>query len=321
MKKILLLLVFAAMTIAIHTQGDTVGYKSIFGHESTVWHGATEYYHSWWENRKFQTNGDTIIGEHLYRKIECYDLYRNGDERRFSRGDFYLREDTATGRVWYRFTGSGSGYVHIDPEFIDTDLLVMDMSMEIGDSIMIFENFNGHFHPQKYYVESIFYADSMKIIQLYIYRDDDKFAKLTLLFIEGVGPSTFFGLYLNEQVENVLLCCHKDGELIFHVSERTRSTTIPELAEDQCTIPPLAVIEKIEDEEISVSPNPCGEWINIGGEKLQRAEIYDINGRYVQTIQDFNTTVNIGTLSPGCYILKIYANGITTNHKLVKLSN
>jgi len=157
-------------------------YKSFFGNEITEWYGQTMDY-DWNENHMLRTTADTTFDGKTYKKIIFYDVsLTNGNyyERSNHKYDFYLREDTTTGQLWCRYPDE------------DEDFLIADMSLSIGDSIML-RNYDNYYDERKYYVIDKAVIDNRAIVLLYdsFYISypfvDPTFS--SVCFIEGVGCS------------------------------------------------------------------------------------------------------------------------------------
>ena len=301
MKKLVLLNVMLTVLMAAGAQNDSVvGYRSIFGRESTEWRGATQALDaSGWENWILRTSYDTIICGLFYKKIECYSYRISVDEEhRYEYCDFFLREDTVSGKLWIR-------YPH-DIEFhhsADTDYLIMDMNLEIGDSIFLIETGSSlELWSEWFYVANITYSDSMKIIHL---ESCEKYAD-RIDFIEGVGCSNLFDFVLTYQVQSMLLCCHKDGELIYHNDE-------------DCLKPEGAGIGNCNDNDsISAYPNPCQDFIVITGKDNLAAKIYDTGGKMIRNVVNIQSPVFIGDLPAGIYCIKIISNLEVVSKTIIK---
>ena len=78
-------------------------------------------------------------------------------------------------------------------------------------------------------------------------------------------------------------------------------------------------IENIDDASFSVYPNPTSGIINIQSkENIQKAELFDINGRLIFT-KTSNSQMNISKLSVGVYMLKVLTeNGKSSTKKIIK---
>ena len=76
---------------------------------------------------------------------------------------------------------------------------------------------------------------------------------------------------------------------------------------------------------IQIYPNPARKVMNIGNStniQLQRALIYDLNGRLIQTIDlgemDREASVNVAHLSSGVYLVQLEADGAKAIKRLIK---
>jgi hypothetical protein len=83
-------------------------------------------------------------------------------------------------------------------------------------------------------------------------------------------------------------------------------------------------IEDIENNTFSIYPNPTANWLNIAGNSLinSKAEVYDLNGRLVisKKIKSNITILNVETLSPGVYVMKMTnEQNATTTKRFIKL--
>ena len=304
MKKTIVLSLLICLAATATAQTDSVGYKSIFGHESTVWNGAIVDMDDWWYNYVLRSSIDTTIDELKYKKIECSRVYSHnenyGEELREEWKDILLREDTTTGKVWLRFLHDG-GYHHS----VDTDYLIMEMTLNIGDSFLLRETSGYVTYEDWYYVTNITNTGSLKKIHL-------QKGNNSLDFIEGVGCTNLFGIALCYNVSSTLRCCFKDGELVWKVPDSEYG--------DDCIIPWVS-IENIEEEpSVFVSPNPaCGTVTVHDTEEMTEIEVLDIFGSKVMAHKDSGLTakLNVATLSRGTYMVRVTtAKGVAT-HKLL----
>lgn len=302
MKKIVLLNVLLAMLMAVNAQTDSIGYKSIFGREFTEWRGATMFYDLWWENHVLQTDGDTVIGEYTYKKV----TYKNWCE-------YYLKEDPQTGKVWCRYPDRVTTMTGFHME-ADTDYLIMDLSLEINDSIVLtMMCMGGGLHDRLFYVSSIDYVDSMKHIVLMDDYDEYGYYGCVVEFVEGAGCSNLFGMIPIAQIENEFVCCHKDGVLVYH------NPTHPLHQEgDSCQIPPYGNIIVDGCLTITVSPNPCTDWVVIEGENIQSASLCDINGIILLTNINVPGEINMADFPIGVYFIRVVYNNTILCKKIIK---
>lgn len=94
---------------------------------------------------------------------------------------------------------------------------------------------------------------------------------------------------------NFDVSCRNNNEVILTVSNKTLG--VEQLADDLASI--------------HLYPNPAKDKISFSSERIQKIEIYDINGR--QLLYKNSSTASISHLPKGVYIIK----GITTNNLLV----
>ena len=296
MKKTIILSVLIALSATVTAQTDTVaGYKSIFGHESTVWNGVEEGIDVFF-SYELRTDGDTTIGDYQYKK--CYRSIVSHIPLKTNNGDpILLREDTLSGKVWFNIPdmeGYGDG--------IDTDYLLMDMSLQAGDSIDI--------GNQWFDVYSVTFVDSVKHINL-----RDRYGSYQISFIEGVGASDMLCRCIRGFVSNdILTCCHKDGELVFHNSGGY------DLGDNECILRPLIISECSADSAISISPNPAsGTVIVRSAERMTDIEVLDIVGNtmMVHKASGLTAKLDVGTLPRGTYIVRIHTPMGTASRKLL----
>ena len=309
MKKIIILSVLFALsaTVTAHAQIDTAaGYKSIFGHESTEWNVALNYLDDYnWYNYIMRSSIDTSVNDNIYKKIEVY-FYNNIVDTEYLEQYILLREDTTTGKVWLRCVG-GDDWLEQRIGVTDTDFLIMDMSMEIGDSIFLFLSSMTFdlLWEDWFYVRCIDTINGHKTIHL---QNEQNY---TIDFIEGIGASNLFDVIEPWHFYSALVCCHKDGELIYH-------KTVPGHPDENCIIPYVGIENSAVESSVSVYPNPCSDWIMIKGENIQQATIYDMEGRVL--CQNIYTTSSIDTkeLPLGVYFLKVISGHEITIKTIIK---
>ena len=290
MRKIIVLT--AALCVAAVCLGqEATGYKSFFGQESTVWSVKTGYW-DWNESNLLRLANDTLIGGLTFKKIErshAYYWYNDYREWRDSTGDFYLREDTMTGRLWCHLRNGDSAF------------LIADMSLSIGDSIVLrdyIRNF-GNYESVVYVVRDTMTQDSLYTIVL-------ESGNRTVTFIEGVGCSNFFDFQSRVEddiIGSELICCHKDSELVYHVEY---------WPEEDC-IEHRADIEQAKGSQtISVWPNPSTDWFEIGCDNNLSAKLYDIKGNVIIDNIEANKRIAVSSIPRGIYLLCLGNENVPT---------
>lgn len=211
-------------------------------------------------------------------------------------GGFYLREDTMTGQI-FRYV----------PE-CNTELLICDLSLSVGDTFIM---------PHQsieipIVVDSVWYHNSQKYIR---FRNCGYWPRLfsdaspdsmnfPIMFVEGVGPNySPFG-WLPEDFyctggndfSPLLLCVHKDGDLVYMADERAGCYQY------------LQGLRNNVLSTLKLYPNPAKKKINLEiGETTVGGHLYisDMWGRiiYQELISSKKTSINISNLSVGVYIV------------------
>jgi hypothetical protein len=76
---------------------------------------------------------------------------------------------------------------------------------------------------------------------------------------------------------------------------------------------------------VEIYPNPARKVMNIGNSsniQLERALIYDLNGRLIQSVDlgnmDREASVNVANLASGVYLVQLEAEGATAIKRLIK---
>ena len=263
-KKLLLCSVALCYTTVGFAQHQN-GFQSFFGLESTEWNGVTEYYDVPWENQLLRITNDTLISDMYFKKVEYSAVYwHNGySEGRDSSLDFFLREDTATGKLWCRFPDGNA------------DLIIADMSLSIGDTIY-------------------------------------EFTERSIMFIEGVGCSNLLDYLRLHIIGSRMVCCHKDGELIYHYSMEGWS-------EEDCVVRPVGINDCVENQKVHIWPNPCNDWIYINSDEyIESAKIYDMMGHLILDNISCKDKVCIKNLPQGIYLLFVETNYSKSQIKIIK---
>lgn len=130
-------------------------------------------------------------------------------------------------------------------------------------------------------------------------------------FIEGIGGSNLFDAIEPWHLYSALVCCHKDGELVYHKAA-------PYHSDENCIIPYVGIENSAIESSVSIYPNPCGDYIIIKGDNIQQATIYDMEGRVVCPNICMATTIDIKKLHAGVYFLKIISNHEITIKTIIK---
>lgn len=99
-----------------------------------------------------------------------------------------------------------------------------------------------------------------------------------------------------------------NGEIEMFYAENAESEIFEDANEVNVQYVDLTLVTENQVKVFSVFPNPASESIVISGEGFQKAEIYNTVGQKV--METTMSTINVGTLQSGIYMLKVYdANG------------
>lgn len=251
------------------------GYESLFGTTSAAWKIVDMNLWGPWAD-SLNTDNDTIINSVKYKKIYTdYPSYNI---------DGFLREDTLTGRAWYR-----GWYSPSPPPFgtgDSTERLIMNMSLAVGDSFYFPTTIHWPLDTGWVKVDSVYSVSGKK----YVRFTDTTYWGDKALFIEGIGTNmgiTYLSNPMN--VAPYLLCAYKNSQIVY-------SNTNPYF--NGCDLNPTS-INQIWDANkmISIFPHPITsistfQFHNLTG-ALFTLNIYDIFGKKVKQYATTADKINI----------------------------
>lgn len=307
MKKYILILFAAFYAAPFASAQDTIspqsssGFQSFFGRESTEWNGVTGYYDGPLTNHLLRVADDMVINGLVYRKVDYYKVswYNGYNEFRDSTFDLYLREDTVTGKLWCRYPDE------------DVDFLIVDMSLSIGDTIVLrcyACSAGDSFREEEYVVLDTTTTEGFRTIVLKNDFND------RIKFIGGVGCSNLFDYcryYTN--IGSDIICCHKDGQLVYH-------NNLYSYIEEDCVIHSVGIEENERNAQVTISPNPCIDWVRIEGEQIQALYLYDTKGICIKSQHGENSQLKMSDLPSGYYILQILSNNQISYRTIIKIN-
>ena len=255
-------------------------FQSYFGHETTEWYVVF----SDWDSDgtlNFITDGDTIIEGRQYKKM----ISSGRSNERF------MREDASTGRLWCRIDQMNNNCWE--------DVLVADMSLSLNDTIVLRNSLSRYQDTLQYIVVDSAMIDNRRTLTLECITPG---YVRTIKFIEGVGGTNTFDTY-SQYIESCVICCYKDGELIYRDS-RT----------DTCVLGWEEIDESEKERIVNIWPNPFDEWFFVDGDCIQKATLYDSRGHVVMDDLDVRKRMEVKNMPKGVYFLQI----ITDNSSLIK---
>lgn len=281
MKKFILL---ALIGLLILPRSVSAQYQSIFGENQTSW-----FMHYWAftpedayckpDSMWIVHGQDTLIQNKAFKPLMDQFSFQQSPSL-----SGYVSEDTTSGEVWFR--GLNDTVTH----------KIMDMRLTVNDSFYVGY---GAFGMKAYAVDSIYYLNSRKHIQLdfdypLITNRGNQWAKYTM--IEGVGVN-IKGVYID--LENAILMNHwKDSSLVY---------TTPYDSVFYCdTITSLQENRK-EMKSFELFPNPMQTTTNISlnGISAQKIELYDIRGRKIKSFPKTARELDFSDVKNGIYFIKV----------------
>jgi hypothetical protein len=287
-------------------------YKSIFAQDTTQWNVMYRF----WDPIKSSEFKDT--NEYLYRNfitvihkiygdtainLQSYH-YFTGYNMMFSQSEFngYIREDTTSGKVWYRRITDVN------------ERLIMDFSLDSGDTFTFISfPFNDTIIAK---VDSVRYINGSK--QIYfdttlLFPDGRKFC-----FMEGIGSNYLPFAFVDYDwvTSSSLLCAYKDGLRTYSCNARKPYTATG----DSCNWWQFfgAVKEFEQPLAFKIYPNPaCNNlFIEYNGNEIFincNLEVYNILGELVfeKEISSFGKeiTLSLNDFPNGIFYLKISSEG------------
>ena len=281
MKLFLQFLVTLILFFSICNDSFSQNYNSIFGVENTNW--KMPFCNLDIADVKEQMSEiETVINGLNYKKVGTvtpngvfYDL--NGFDP-----NGFTREDVSSGKAWFMSTVETIGGM-------DTiEFLVMDLSLNIGDTFMIHKPWNDVITS---IIDSVYFISGVKHVQTdYHFWGSSE----PLTFIEGVG--TNYGLsYMHDWLNmcHCLISINKD---------------LDEVYSNANCFPPMVGNEEIKQEaNVSVFPNPASTFVTIesNAKGVQNYAIYSVIGERVMNGTIHSNRIDISGLASSSYILRI----------------
>jgi hypothetical protein len=271
-KFLLISLLLLHVVVIVFSQG----YKRSIGIGSGQWNYLTDLQTAdfGYATEEFNTSGDTIIDTLTYKilnrscKFESKESYRYG----------YIREDTVTGKGWFRYEPSSGEFLYYDLNLAKADTFILQSSD--GPFLSI--------------VDTVFYENGARVI----YFGDDAF---NYRFIEGVGSTKSFGKFIYMWSTSTLLCSWLDDVQTYHNP-----------GYDTCYIEYFYDgIRKTETDNIRIFPNPATNKLTVdltnAGQNINDLKIFDLTGKLLinKRFTGTKTEMDLGELKNGVYILRI----------------
>lgn len=288
MKKIIMIIGALLLSAGCLTAQDsptqdtaTHGYRSFFGSESTVWNCAVEMYDIGPIDRTFTFSGDTVINGTAYKKVHQ------------SSNTGLAREDTIFGKLWIKW------------RYEDSEELVVDMSLSVGDSFDI--GFRGW-----YIVDSVYFdSDGRKTIHLVKPGSPSFYMK------EGIGAELMWNDFFSAgQMTSYLICVFHNNTHVYTTNVTSIDGDNGSIIRDSCRVRPRLTIKDIYTDDPVIYPNPFHQKLIVDIPELQLLQMYDTKGRLI--VETIENEVNMAIIPAGMYIAIIKANDKKTYKKIIK---
>lgn len=287
------------LIIIINNNLNAQPFQSVFG-DSITFHtstfsgltiGSIFYY----------IQGDTVLNGVAYKRVNY-----SFNKPYFGSILGAIREDTITGKVWYRSIASPSNQHYTYPG--DTiEKLVMDMSLNKGDSFIVGDNF---FTKDTIIVDTVYWANGRKHIE---FNDSIRYnyqsGGYRFSFIEGLGTS--FGLcYKDSNNLHPMSASKFDGRLICFYKDSIHIYTMP-VAQDYggSCIPPAVINDDEQNNIVDLYPNPTTGIFTLSlPDRTTKVAIFNITGLTITEITEPKhqyLTIDLSGKPKGVYIVCI----------------
>ena len=288
MKKIIFVLL---MLIAARVSGQndsTYVYQSFFGNDSTTINLHTIIIDGNWNSTFTLYNSDTItINNNLYyfvepKQIESVPGYKTYN---YSGETIYFREDRQSGRL----------YLYVKNNYVEKEMLLCDMSLNVGDIFTIPE------FPYEIEVQNIRMENGSKIIEFGEFSSQELHVD-NLMFNEGVFPMVIPALSETTFVE--LICQHKDDEFLYENPELA-------LEHQNCLMETYLSTEEIKVGNLMITPTifSNSDMISINtNSEIKEVKMIDMLGREINIsinlTEDFTSQISLNQrCNSGIYLI------------------
>lgn len=227
---------------------------------------------------KFYCNGDTVINDEKFKKL-LYSGYTSSQiVERTSISGYYgaIRNDTLQKRVYFNSAKYNSCYV------------LYDFDLSIGDSIQVSCELDDK--------DAVSQIDSVLYCNQYHKRYNTPSG---YFIIEGIGSKDGF----------ISAPCPPNNGRIFCYKEN---------GNDLCNdCGSLTSINLYTNASLNIFPNPTKGKVQISSDlKIQYIELFDINGRLVELINDDFKFIELKV--KGLYLLRIHTDSGVFTRKIIK---
>ena len=288
MKKILFVLLMLIVARVSGQNDSTYVYQSFFGNDSTTINLHTIIIDGNWNSTFTLYNSDTItINNNLYyfvepKQIESVPGYKTYN---YSGETIYFREDRQSGRL----------YLYVKNNYVEKEMLLCDMSLNVGDIFTIPE------FPYEIEVQNIRMENGSKIIEFGEFSSQELHVD-NLMFIEGVFPMVMPDFY--DGTFSELICQHKDDEFLYENPELA-------LKHQNCLMETYLSTEEIKVGNLMITPTifSSNETIYISSDsEIKDVKMIDMLGREINIsinpTDDFTSQISLNQkCNSGIYLI------------------
>jgi len=283
------LIIFLSISLNIAFASYAQPYESIFGKDSTKWIFEWGNFFGYTQDTAY-VEKDTIYLNDTWKKIVCTNNMFPHLTNYFGG---LLKEDTVTGKVWYK--------AYYDPVMTGNDTsvqLIFDFGLITGDTF----NLTGIWGPISYpdnKVDTVVYINGLKHI---LFKQKIPFANEYVTFIEGVGSNlgVIYRQIQSRMTQHYLLCSYKDDV-------KTYSNPF---YNGNCDIyGSTGINQDLIDLKFNIYPNPFTDKITIDQKEIidYHIMIHDFLGRNVYR-GNSEKEIYLDHLPNGFYYLQIQNN-------------
>ncbi len=274
-------------------------YVPMLGHDSE-WHVTSCF--SGCITDVYYTDGDTLFNGQTYTVLNGYHYISR---------TFWLREDVQEKKVFMSIK---------EPNKAREELLLYDFSLEVGDSIDIFNPISplptnpGYFKVDS--IASIQLYDGLDYRHFYLSPTPSTTSSELPIWIESVGSLCLINTPGGtSDINNAgKLSCHiNDGQVVYSQLDSISG----------CEAVYVAALDELTHAEVEIYPNPFQDeiWIH-ATENIESIEVSDMKGGKmlsVNKIQQLDINLKLDSIPPGIYFIELMLDsGKILNKKLIK---
>lgn len=282
---------------------NSYAYRSIFGQTSTEWIITYGSMLMTGETDTFFISKDTMVYGVLYKKVSSNNSFSY---------EGLLREDTVSGKVWYR-TMSPNAIAGLDT----VEMLTFDFSLQKDDTFNMRNiNYGTYFtfDDSLKKVDTVYYVNGLRYIQFKsLYPLGGTYEPP--IMIEGIGSNwgvlwKEFNAFMNS--DHYLVCSYKDGVQTSYVNVRYNGS---------CQSPTAIKENTNAANRIEVYPQPANDFIYIkdAGDAIASLKMRNVQGRvYRKFTEDIPKRIDVSDLPAGYYIaIIILEDGQKLTRKII----